>query len=229
MSVTSGTQSKEETNMAEETATTTTSTQATDSTATENTVSTGNEQANDAEQQPTAASIEKMIQSALDRERNKHGNEMKKLRAELETERKKNLSEKEIKELEMKQEREQFELERAEFKREKNKLFAIKALSEIGLNDGSDASLALVDFVMADDEAGISERVKTFNGLVEKIVKAKVDGVFKANGRTPGVGSETAANAGGQNNSIAVQLGRNTAKNNEAAQSVLNHYLGGKK
>ena len=212
-----------------ETQTTTPNTQATESPATENTATTGSEQANAAEQQPTAANIEKMIQSALDRERNKHGNEMKKLRAELEAERKKNLSESEIKDLEMKQEREQFELERAEFKREKNKLFAIKALSEIGLNDGSEDSLALVDFVMADDEEGIRENVKTFNALLERLVKAKVDGVFRANGRTPGVGSETAANAGGQNESFAARMGRNAASNNKAAQAVRDFYIGGNK
>lgn len=212
-----------------ETQTTTPNTQATESPATENTATTGSEQANAAEQQPTAANIEKMIQSALDRERNKHGNEMKKLRAELEAERKKNLSESEIKDLEMKQEREQFELERAEFKREKNKLFAIKALSEIGLNDGSEDSLALVDFVMADDEEGIMENVKTFKALLERLVKAKVDGVFRANGRTPGVGSETAANAGGKNaDSLAVRMGKNTAQTNQQARKTLDYYLGGK-
>lgn len=209
--------------------TTTTDTQVTGATTTENTVTTGGEQANPAEQQqPTAANIEKMIQSALDRERNKHGNEMKKLRAELEAERKKNLSESEIKDLEMKQEREQFELERAEFKREKNKLFAIKALSEIGLNDGSDDSLALVDFVMADDEDGIKERVKTLNTLIERAVKIKVDGVFKANGRTPGVGSETAANAGGEYD-YATRSGKNAAATNQKSRSILDSYgLGGK-
>lgn len=212
-----------------ETQTTTPNTQATESPATENTATTGSEQANAAEQQPTAANIEKMIQSALDRERNKHGNEMKKLRAELEAERKKNLSESEIKDLEMKQEREQFELERAEFKREKNKLFAIKALSEIGLNDGSEDSLALVDFVMADDEEGIRANVKTFNALLERLVKAKVDGVFKAKGRTPGVGSDTASNAGGENESYAVRSGKNAAAANQKSRSILDSYgLGGK-
>ena len=213
-----------------ETATTTATNTATEATATETNVTTGDAQANAAEQQPTAANIEKMIQSAVDRVRNQMGNENKKLRADLEAERKKNLSEKEIKELEIKQEREQFEIERAEFKREKNKLFAIKALSEVGLNDGSADSLAIVDFVMADSEEAITERVKSFDALIKRVVKTQVDAVFKANGRTPGVGSDTAANAGGQNESIAARLGKNAANANKAAQSVLDHYTrGGKK
>lgn len=189
----------------------------------------GGSEQNSAAEQPTAASIEKMIQSAVDRVRNQMGNENKKLRADLEAERKKNLSENEIKELERKQEREQFELERAEFKREKNKLFAVKALSEIGLNDGSADSLAIVDFVMADTEEAITERVKAFDSLVKNIVKKQVDGVFKANGRTPGVGSDTASNAGGENESYAVRSGKNAAAVNQKSRSILDSYgLGGK-
>lgn len=177
---------------------------------------------------PTAADIEKMIQRAVDRATNKLGNDNKNLRSELEKERRKNLSDKEIKDLELQEKEKQIaDRERALTEKE-NRLFAIKAIKEAGLDDGSDASLAIVDFVIGEDEETTTERVKTFSALIERIVKVRVDGVFKANGRTPGVGSETAANAGGQNDSLAVRMARNTASANKAAQTVLDHYIGGK-
>lgn len=177
----------------------------------------------------TAAEVEQMINRAVDRATNKLGNDNKKLRGDLEAEKRKNLSDKEVKELEL-QEKENALADRERALTEKeNRLIAIKAIKEAGLDDGSDASLAIVDFVMAEDEEGIRERVKAFNALVERIVKTKVDGVFKATGRTPGVGSDTAANAGGQNESLAARMGRNAANSNKAAQSVLDHYIGGKK
>lgn len=213
--------------MAEETVTTNATTQASDSAAAS--TATGGEQASAAAQHPTAESIEKMIQSAVDRERNKHGNEMKKLRAELETERKKNLSDNEIKDLELK-EREKTLADRDKALTEKeNRWIAMQAIKEAGLDDGSKDSLALVDFVMADNEDGIKERVKAFKTLVDAIVKKQVDGVFKANGRTPGVGSDTAANAGGEHESYAVRSGKNAAAVNQKSRSILDSYgLGGK-
>lgn len=177
----------------------------------------------------TSPDLESLIQRAVDRATNKLGNENKKLRGEIETLRKANMNESEIKKLEIEErEKELAERDKALTDRE-NRLTAIKAIKEAGLDDGSDTSLAIVDFVMAEDENAIRERVKTFNALIERIVKAKVDGVFKANGRTPGVGSETATNAGGKNDSIAARLGKNTANTNKTAQSVLDHYIGGKK
>lgn len=176
----------------------------------------------------TAADIEKMIQRAVDRATNKLGNDNKNLRSELEKERRKNLSDKEIKDLELQEKEKQIaDRERALTEKE-NRLFAIKAIKEAGLDDGSDASLAIVDFVIGEDEETTTERVKAFSALVDRIVKVRVDGVFKANGRTPGVGSDTAANAGGQNDSLAVRMARNTASANKAAQTVLDHYIGGK-
>lgn len=173
--------------------------------------------------------LEALIRREVDRATNKLGNEKKKLLAEIETLKKAKLSDDEIKQLEMKaKEDELAERDRALTEKE-NRWFAIKAIKEAGLDDGSDDSLAIVEFVMAEDEDGIREKVKSFSALVERIVKKQVDGVFKSSGRTPGVGSESAANAGGQNDSIAARMGRSTANANKAAQSVLNHYgIGGK-
>lgn len=217
--------------MAETATTTATTTQAADTASTEQQQTT-NEAASTEQRQENggkASELETLIQKAVDRATNKLGNENKKLRNELEAARKAKLSDDEIKQLEMQEkEKEIADRERALTEKE-NRLIAIKEIKAAGLDDGSDASLAIVDFVMAENEEGIKERVKAFNALVERIVKTKVDGVFKANGRTPGVGTDSAANAGGKNDSIAARLGKNAANTNKAAQSVLDHYIGGKR
>lgn len=129
--------------------------------------------------------IEKMIQRAVDRATNKLGNDNKRLREELESIKKEKLTAEERAELEKKQEREQFERERAEFQQEKNKLYAVKAIKAAGLDDGSDKSLELVNFVLANDEKEIDSRVKAFGELVKKFVAAEVDKTFKDAGRNP--------------------------------------------
>ena len=221
--------------MGENATTNTTATQAAENTATE-------QHSTNAAQQQTAGTeanqnengnapnLEKLIKSAVDRATQKIGTENKKLRAELDAARKAKLSDDEIKQLEMQEKQKALDERDKALTEKENRWIAMKAIKEAGLDDGSDAAIAIVDFVMADDEEGIKERVKAFNGLVERIVKAKVDGIFKQNGRTPGVGSDTASNAGGQNESIAARLGKNAANANKAAQSVLDHYTrGGKK
>ena len=138
--------------------------------------------------------IEKLIQQAVDRATNKLGNDNKRLREEMERLKKEHMTAEERAELEKQQEREQFEQERAEFQREKNKLYAIKAIKAAGLDDGSDQSLELVDFVLGADEQAIDSRVKAFGALVKKFVQAEVDKTFKTNGRNPGKGGGGTAN-----------------------------------
>ena len=173
--------------------------------------------------------LEALIRREVDRATNKLGNEKKKLLAEIETLKKAKLSDDEIKQLEMKAKEDELAERDKALTEKENRWIAIKLIKEAGLDDGSDDSLAIVDFVMAENEEGIRERVKAFSALVERVVKKQVDGVFKSNGRTPGVGSDSAANAGGQNDSIAARMGRSTASANKTAQTVFNHYgIGGK-
>ena len=129
--------------------------------------------------------VERMIRQAVDRKANQMGNDNKRLREELEAIKKEKLTAEERAELEKKQEREQFERERAEFQMEKNKLYAVKAIKAAGLDDGSDKSLELVNFVLGADEREIDSRVKAFGELVKKFVAAEVDKTFKDNGRNP--------------------------------------------
>lgn len=174
-------------------------------------------------------SLEEIVQKAVDRATNKLGNENKKLREENEALKKANLSEAELKQLEM-QEKEKEIAEREQRLQEKeNRLLAIKAIKEVGLDDGSELSLALVDFVMAEDEAAIKERVKTFDALVKQFVQSEVDKVFKSNGRTPGKGSASTGDKDTSKDSVAVRIGQNTAKANKTAQNTLEYYIGGKK
>ena len=172
--------------------------------------------------------LEALIQKAVDRATNKIGNDNKKLREENERLKKEKLSDDELKQLELQEkEKEIADRERALTEKE-NRMTALKEIKAIGLDDGSEAALAIIDFVMAEDEAAIKERVKTFDALVKRIVQSKVDGVFKANGRTPGVGTEATGGSGKDADSLAVRMGKNAAQTNAQARKVLDHYLGGK-
>lgn len=144
---------------------------------------------------PSGADIEKLIQQAVDRATNKLGNDNKKLRKELETLQKEKLSAEELRDLEI-QNREQDIAEREKSLQEKeNRLYAIKAIKKAGLDDGSDVSLELVDFVLAKETSEIDARIQAFDKLLKKLVKAEVDKTFRANGRNPHSGSSAARTA----------------------------------
>lgn len=205
-----------------ETENTNTTTQGTDTGA-----QTGQQTGGEGQQQNQQTNIEEMIQKAVDRATNKLGNENKKLREQLDAQKKAGMDAEELKKFELSEkEKEIAEREKA-LADKTNRLFAIKAIEEAGLRDSKGSSSALVDFVMADSEEAITERVKAFGALVESVVKARVDGIFKANGRTPGVG-DGANGSAKDTDSLAVRMGKQTAQNNQKAKSVLDHYIGGK-
>lgn len=141
---------------------------------------------------PPELDIEKLIQQAVDRATNKLGNDNKKLRGQLEALKKEKLSAEELRDLEI-QNREQDIAEREKSLQEKeNRLYAIKAIKKAGLDDGSDVSLELVDFVLASAPADIDARIQAFDKLLKKLVKAEVEKTFRANGRNPQSGSSAA-------------------------------------
>ncbi len=140
----------------------------------------------------TEPDIEQLIQRAVDRATNKLGNDNKKLRQQLEALKKNHLTAAQAAELE-RQQREDDLAERERALQEKeNRLYAIKALKVAGLDDGSPMTLELVDFVLSGTEEDIDARVKAFNALVKKFVKAEVDKTFKQHGRDPGQGGSGA-------------------------------------
>lgn len=133
--------------------------------------------------------LDKIVQSRLDKAMAKERKEKAELKRKLENLQKAKLTDDELKQIEID------EKEKAIAEREKaitdkeNRLYAVKAIKEAGLDDGSDTSLSLVDFVMGEDETEIDTKVKAFKELFDKAVSAEVNKRFKENGYTPKQGN----------------------------------------
>lgn len=129
--------------------------------------------------------LDRIVQARVDKALAAERKEKADLKRQLDQERRANKTDAELKQIEI-DEREKTIAEREKALLDKeNRLYAIKAIKEAGIDDGGDTALALVDFVMGEDEATIDERVKAFKELYEKAVAAEVDKRFKASGRTP--------------------------------------------
>lgn len=129
--------------------------------------------------------IDKIVQRKLDKAMAQERKEKAELKRKYERLQKANLSAEEIKKEEMEEKEKAIrDREKAITDRE-NRLYAVKAIKEAGLDDGSDVSLALVDFVMGEDETEIDEKIKSFKELFNKAVTSEVNKRFKENGYTP--------------------------------------------
>lgn len=82
------------------------------------------------------ARIAKAVQTAVDRATNKLGNENKKLKDQLNAERKKNLSADELKKVELQEKEDAITQKENELKEKENRMYAIKALKKAELDDG---------------------------------------------------------------------------------------------
>ena len=144
--------------------------------------------------------IEKMMQSKIDRymsaERKKNAELQKKnadLEKKLERLQKANMTDEELQQIELSNKEKDIEEREKALKEQMNRLYAQKVLKKEGLDDGSEDSLAIVDFVLGEDETEIDERVKSFktlfNKAVEKAVNAEVEKRFKDAARAPKKGS----------------------------------------
>ena len=195
----------------------------------------GNNNAVDNKQQPTSptegdkdtSSIEKLIQSAVDRATQKLGTENKKLRTQIDELVKKQLTDDERIELERKQERAAFEAEKAQFLQEKNKLHAINALSKADFKIEADKLQTLVPLVMGADENAINSNVKALSDIVKSLVAAEVDSTFKDNGRNPS-GSGNADNNGKTKNKgelLAERLGKERSEQEKKSRVILDKYI----
>lgn len=142
------------------------------------------------------AKIAKAVQAAVDRIANKLGNANKKLKEDLEKERKKNLSAEELKQLELQDKETELAQKEQEIREKENRMYAIKALKKAELDDGSEETLDLVEFVLGEDETAIELKVKALQKFAQRIAKNTTDGIYKANGRVPGKGNT----GGSQNN-----------------------------
>lgn len=176
--------------------------------------------------------LQKYIQSVVDKaladERKAHA-ETKKALAALQKEK---LSDDELAEVARKNhEKELADREKAITDKE-NRYFAITAIKEAGLDDGSDKALALVDLVVTgndDTEETIKAKVKAVGDYISAVVAAKVDERFKNNGRNPNGSDDGDGGDDKDKNSIAVKLGKQRAEQNKKANDVLAKYgIGGK-
>lgn len=206
--------------MAEETTTTATA-------ATETATDTQAAQENQQQETLSTEAIEKLIQSRVDKITAELGKKNANLQKELDKAKREKLSDEEVRKLELADKEKELTAKEQDLLDRENRLYAIKAIKEIGLDDGSQNSLELIDFVMGKDEEAITERVKAFKGLVDRFVNAKVDQTFKANGRTPNSGSTNNGEAKKEENSFAVELGKKAAERAKESNEILKHYYGG--
>ena len=129
--------------------------------------------------------IEKLVQSKLDKALAAERKEKAEYKRKYEQERKARMTDDELKKVELEEKMQEIaDREKAILDKE-NRLFAVKEIKAAGLDDGSDLSLALVDFVMANDETEIKGRVKALKEILGKAVENEVAKRFKENGYTP--------------------------------------------
>ena len=104
--------------------------------------------------------VEKRIQQAVDRATNRLGNDNKKLKEELEKLRKEKLTADELQKLEAEEKEKDLAEREAAIKAAENKLYAVKAIKQAGLDDGSETALDILALVNAADEAAIDTNIK---------------------------------------------------------------------
>lgn len=168
------------------------------------------------EPNPEDERIQRLVQQAVDRATNKLGNDNKVLREQLEKLKREKLSDEERRKLE-EEEREKVLLEReAAVKDSENKMYAIKAIKKAGLDDGSETALDILDMVKGADEESTDANIKALKALIDKLVKAEVDKVFKANGRSPENG---ASDSGGNSDNPYLTESFNFTKQMELENS----------
>lgn len=193
-----------------------------------NTTSGGSNSSQGSQNSSDNGTLEKLIQSAVDRATNKLGNENKALKKQIDDIMKQKLTDDERIELERKQERDQFEQEKAQFTAERNKYLAVTALAKADLNVSSDKLNDLVSLVMGADENAINDNVKKLSELVKEITASKVQKTFEDNGRNPqGSGNPSGSKKEDKADSLAVKLGKMSNDANKKSAEVLKYYTGG--
>lgn len=187
----------------------------------------GNNPDGDANNNPAPADIEKMIQSKIDKALAEERKKSAALQKENDKLKKEKMTADEQKAYELaEKEKEIAEMMRVATEKE-NRFTAIKAINEAGFEDVGGNTLELIDFVMADNEEAIKNKVKTFKELVDKFVAAEVDKTFKKNGRNPNGSNNPAPEGNNNDNSVAKKLGEAAAAKAKQSTDILNHYLGG--
>lgn len=137
----------------------------------------------------SADDLDKIIQSKVDKIVAKFGKEKADMKKELDALRKKNLSDEERIQVERQEKEQELAEKERLLKDRENRLFAVDAIKKAGLDDGSETSMLILDFVVSDTEETTNEKVKNFKALVDKLVENATNKRFKDNGRELSGGS----------------------------------------
>lgn len=195
-------------------------------TAVDETAQTGETKTDESNDEKRLAELDRLVQARVDRllaDERKKSAELKKKYDKLAKEK---LSGDELKEQTISEREQAVEEKEKALTLRDHQWHAMKALKAAGLDDGSDTVLELVDFVLAEDEQAITDRVKTFSELVKRMVAAEVEKTFKANGRQPN-GAKDAGDGSDADTSVAERIGKNAAESAKQSNDILKHYLGG--
>lgn len=195
------------------TGTTETTTAATETTSTETTPAA-------TETAMTSEEIKRLIQQSVDTRTADLGKKISELRRENETLKKANMTAEQIAQAE----KEEFERQKSEVEKQRREIHAHRVVAAAGF--GTDAD-AVVDIVLGDTDERTDERLKNFKALVDRLVAARVSETFKNNGRVPN-GSQTTTETKPEM-SIAERLGKAKAEQAKQSNTILEHYIGGKK
>lgn len=129
------------------------------------------------------------IQQEVDRATNRLGNENKALRQMVETLKREKLTEEEQRRLELEEKEAEIAQRERWIEEKEQRLYAIRAIKEAGLDDGSDKALELAELVMAEKPEQIDRRVLALEEWVRQQVQCQVEKTFRAGGRSPAGGS----------------------------------------
>lgn len=153
----------------------------------------------------------------------KYEAQIKKLEKQIEAMQKEKMSAEELKKFEDEKRTKEFAEKEAELKDRENKLYAVKAINDIGIDCGSDDLSVLTSLVTTGVESAeeIDERLNSVKKVIDEAVKAECERRFKDAGRTPkgaGKANET------EENDIAKKLGARRAESDKKAKSILDYY-----
>ena len=153
----------------------------------------------DTGEQETSSDLTTRI-SAAEKLAKQSAEENKKLRAELNKLRQAHMTDEERQTDDLKQREAAVAEKETALLTEKNRFYTVQAIRKAGLDDGSEASLQIVNLITGEapkDQMGIDERIKTFGKWIKQHDKALTDKLFKSNGRQPaGSGSPAAETTG---------------------------------
>ncbi len=182
---------------------------------------------NETDEQPKPEGVEKKGDKPPDDkpktdDSKKYEAKIKKLESQIEAMQKEKMSEAERKKFEDDKRAKELAEKEATLKDRENKLYAVKAIKDIGIDCGSEdlSNLTALVTVGVEGSEEIDSRIKSVKAVIDSVVQAECDRRFKEAGRTPkGAGKATE-----EENNIAKRLGARRAESDKKAKSILDYY-----